>query len=430
MLESSDIPTWMPGTEDFEAFLEQHIEDAEAGSVKVVEWRPSLLAYGEAARDLFDRCASFLKRAAANSRTAGAFGRRWFKNALRFASAVEETLTLRPGNAPVVVCAAGPSLEAALPALKIGRDDNRCAIVAVSSAASALISGGIIPDLTVATDGGGWAPFHLFEPIRRRARIAAALTAAVPSKAFASPLLPIGDGSRWQNAVCASKRLSPPRAPQRGTVAATALDIARSVTTGPLYLAGFDLGVKHEKTHARPNALDRFSVDGENRLSPSAGAYFARYRTSRDSGTLDIYSSWFRDHIRLLDRKMLLLGSDSPLRGLLETAESVAPVDGVVLPAFLPRTISCKSSAPKGTAVGETAAGLIEAVRGERFPTLTIQTLKQSIAGELIALLFPADYATLLKRLRGGEDARSFLASLREELASCISGDRARYHDE
>lgn len=420
--QTESIPAWSPGTEDLRIFLERHIEDAEAARVKIIEWRPSVHAYGDAASDLYDRCASFLKRAAANARTSASFGLRWFKNAVRFASSVETTISVCPGTAPVIVCASGPSLEAAIPALETCRKEKPFCIVAVSSAAATLIRRGIVPDLSVATDGGGWATFHLFEPIRSRGGIAASLTAAVPSRAFTTPLLPICDGSAWQRILCDAGNLNYLQTPQRGTVSATALDIARGLTTGPLYLAGFDLGVKDEKTHAAPNALDRFVYDRENRFFTATGALYDRYLAARDGGALDIYAAWFIEHVHSINRTLLLLRSDSPLRNLLRMVDWVENVEGSVLPIFESRIV------PKRPR--ETLIPLIDALQVENISSLTIESVKKSVGGELISLMFPLDYADLLAKIRRGESAPRDYLILRERLISSLSSEQMRYNDE
>jgi hypothetical protein len=134
----------------------------------------------------------------------------------------------------------------------------------------------------------------------------------------------IQDGSLWQSIIAAQRGLPPFGLPQRGTVAATAVDIARRLTAGAVYLAGFDLAHQDVRTHARPNALDRFREPGECRFNPSYSQGHARARAIEDSGALEIYAAWFKDHLADPGGRLCVLGTAHTAFNALAHRETIA----------------------------------------------------------------------------------------------------------
>jgi hypothetical protein len=177
----------------------------------------------------------------------------------------------------------------------------------------ALLTGGVVPDLALSTDGGGWALLHLYEALRRppETGFAAALCAALPSQMAALPWLPLGDGSLWQNLLLEGAGCPRLNFPQRGTVTASALDLAFALTSGPVYIAGTDLACRDLRTHSRPYAFDRLMEDGASRLSPAYSRAFTR--AAGASGSHGIYADWFRRHLDSYPARLFSLGSNNPV---------------------------------------------------------------------------------------------------------------------
>jgi hypothetical protein len=179
---------WSPGSgPGLEQFLEQAIPDMEAARIRIIEWRPSLDYYGEAYLTLLSAAAAFIKQADANSRTVKNFGRRWFRNVLKNLRLLGNFPHWERLNLPVIITGAGPGLEETLPLIAQMRREGTVFILAASSSVQALLSRGIVPDLALGTDGGGWALLHLYECFRNRRTgtpglpvIAAGLCAALP----------------------------------------------------------------------------------------------------------------------------------------------------------------------------------------------------------------------------------------------------------
>jgi hypothetical protein len=303
-------------------FLENEIGDAYAGMIKIIEWRPAADVYGEEYLNLVKDIAAFVKRSDANRRTQAVFGRRWFKNIIRncllFNNDINITLPVRNG-AGCVAAGAGPGLETAYSAIR-RLTQNGALLISVSSAAGALLNAGIFPDIIVACDGGNWALLHFFESVRHFSKknmpypiLAFSLNAALPSQCAAFNLMPVSDGTLFQN--LAQKCFGIPQIsfPQRGTVGASAIDLAFYLSDGPVYSAGINFSHNDIRTHVKPYAFDKILSASENRLRPLYSLQFERSDTITRSGVNGIYSDWFSR--KSYPRKILSIPQDGFIGG-------------------------------------------------------------------------------------------------------------------
>jgi hypothetical protein len=375
---SETCPAWSPGSGiALLRFLEDHIPDTEAASVALVEWRPSQAAFGKAYVRLFAETVEYIKRADANKRTAKNFGKRWFRNVFKNLAVLKQAPRCQPFDAPLVVAGAGPSLEEALPRLAEQKRKSPLFILAVSSSAPALLAADILPDLILAADGGNWALLHLYETLRKpsRAVFAAALAAALPSQLAALPWLPISDGSLWQNTLLQSMGLPYAALPQRGTVTATALDLAFCLCRGNVYIAGADLGHRDILTHARPNSFERLLTEKAGRLNPAYSQNFFRASAMASSGSHGIYAQWFARQMDAYPNRLFSLGKNSAVFNK-RSAEAL----------------------PRDTEAAKPAPAEIASLKDRKAPERALQTLLEALdaeaAGktileELGPLLFP-----------------------------------------
>jgi hypothetical protein len=387
---SARCPVWSPGSGmALSRFLEDHIPDTEAASIALVEWRPSRTAFGAAYLRLLAETAEYIKRADANKRTAANFGKRWVKNAFKNLALLRAAPLYRPFAAPLVVAGAGPSLEEAIPRLAERKRQSPLFILAVSSSAPALLAAGLSPDLILSADGGNWALLHLYEAIRKppRAVFAASLTAALPSQFAALPWLPISDGSLWQNTLLRSAGLPFCSFPQRGTVTATALDLAFRLCRGPIYLAGTDLGHRDILTHARPYSFDRLLTERASRLNPVYSQQFFRASAIAASGSHGIYAGWFARQVDAYPDRFFSLGKNSVV--------------------FDRRSVD---ALPRDRGGGEPEAAMIASAEGRNLPAealrallaaLDTETAGKAIAEELGPLLFPGGESPGPAAMRG-----------------------------
>jgi hypothetical protein len=396
---SPDSFWYLESGRDLQDFLEAEIPDTKAGTIRIIEWRPSLAAFGEVYLRLVEETVEFIKRADANIRTTGKFGRRWFRNFFRNLDLLEEILVPSPVSLPMVIAGAGPGLEDVIPLLKETRRKGTLPILAVSSAAPALESRGLIPDLVVTTDGGNWARLHLNECWRRIfagkgggicTGLAAALTAALPSQYAGIPLLPISDGSLWQRIILSGLGIPSLTLPQRGTVSASALDLAFFLTQGEIYIAGVDLALKDIRSHVRPYSFDVLWEQNERRLTPVYSQNFARALSMREGGSHKIYASWFGRQLEAWPKRLFSLGKNNPV---FETLGTSCPGAG------FPEKDTCPYQRPfrtfflkKRKSPSKEAAALIKAA-------LHDARYGGKVAEELEDLLFPGPEPTDAKDL-------------------------------
>ena len=334
----SDAVSWSPGSDrssvSLEDFLETVLPDTSPDNIRIVEWRPAAAAYGREFIEILSGTVEVIRRRAANKATIRGFGRRWLRNSFRNLSLLRRPAAPGRITRPVIVSAAGPSLEGELSALaSLASSPSPPLFIAVSSALPCLASAGIEPDLVVATDGGAWALLHLYEAVRfsagksfpasrekdfpgagkTRMRFACALSAALPSQIGGYPALILADGSVWQRYLLSSLGLPFAAFPQRGTVSASALDLAFFLSPGPVYISGLDLCHADLVTHCRPYALDRLRDERADRRRPAYSGAFEREAAIRDTKALSIYASWFKNELAKYPRRIYTISEGNSL---------------------------------------------------------------------------------------------------------------------
>ncbi|MDR2552017.1 MAG: DUF115 domain-containing protein [Treponema sp.] len=378
--------SWNPSMEeDLEDFLETRIPGAEASSVRLIEWRPSINAYGRACVELAERTVECIRRITANKVTLRNFGRRWLRNGLRNLGILRNHVRPRRGTGPVLICAAGPGLEDSLEEIRLWKQSPLPPlIIAAASSVPALLGGGIEPGLIISTDGGNWALFHLAESCRAGNSPAAAvlLSAAIPSQMETWPLLTLCDGSLWQELLLRSCRVPFLVFPQRGTVSAAALDLALFLTSGEIYIAGLDLAHRDLKTHARPYAFERIMEAAVSRYRPFYSRAFERENQIRSGGSHGIYAAWFRTSLKTGPSRIYTLGSSPEQTGIPRGTPrilNVPPADPAAQPGF---------SSPTGGKPQTGGAGKKEGI-AILLEALSNPLTEKQLAEELGELIFP-----------------------------------------
>jgi hypothetical protein len=268
--------------------------------------------YREAYVKLLSQVVGFIKRTDAGNRTTAAFGKKWFRNFFRNLTNINKTILYRQTEIPVIVTGAGPSLEQALPIIK--KTESCALIIAASSSVMALSKNDISPDIIITTDGGNWALLHIYPKIRQlipETPLAVNLCAALPSQCTGTPFLIINDGSLWQSIILNELSLPSVLIPQRGTVSATAVDLALLLSSGNIYLTGMDFSVNDIVTHARPYSFDSLLFDRADRLNSVYSESFTRSSLIRQGGSLEIYAAWFKNQLTLWPKRIFSIGDIS-----------------------------------------------------------------------------------------------------------------------
>jgi hypothetical protein len=257
-----------------EVFLNEHVTEDCLTGIQVLEWPPAAAAYPAEARAASEFVRRALDRLSSSAATLRAFGRRWILNACRNYLLLERSLYLRIDGRPIVVAAAGPSLEEALSIL--GPRTGLFRLFAVSSALSACRASGLEPELVAATDGGFWSRYHLQTLADRSCPVAAPLT-ALPSSSLSRGMASIilDQGNFPEPELCRLLGCGI-RIPSHGTVTGAALHLASRATSGPIIAAGMDLAAHDLRSHVRPHGFDFLCRDGQSRLEPFETLLYGR----------------------------------------------------------------------------------------------------------------------------------------------------------
>ena len=385
---------WYPETGiPVQDFLEAEIADSEASQIRVLEWRPALAAYGKAYLTLMEETVNFIKRSDANARTIITFGSRWIRNFFKNLELIKIVLcpnaeNLLPVSKPLLVTGAGPGLEDAISIIKRESYSESVFILASASSQAALKAQGLKADMLISIDGSQWAKFHLYDFSRNQnisgkpCCLAASISAALPSQCETMPVLVISDGSLWQTSVLKGLRIPFFALPQRGTVAATALDLAFSLSKEDIYIAGIDFANLDIRSHARPYSFDRFIDEKAGRMDPVYSQTYKRSSLLKAGGSYDVYASWFQKQLALYPRRLHSLGSNNPLFGVMENTailpKAAAETEGPV--NF--RTVTLNSSGSPS----QKACAILEAAMQD-------PRSKTELEKELSSLLFPGKEA-------------------------------------
>lgn len=294
-------------TPDVQNILETELQGIESAKTRIIEWRPSMNFYKEEYLKLLSVVVEFIKRLDAGNRTTAAFGKRWARNFFKNLKYVNQTLLYKETDLPVIITGSGPGLESALPVM--GKIRNNCLIIAASSSVMALTHADIKPDLVIATDGGCWALRHLYPMYRAGigAALAVNLCAALPSQSASTPQLILNDGSLWQNIVLHELQLPSVIVGQKGTVTASAVELALALTSSNIYLAGMDLCVKDIRSHVKPYAFDALFFENADRFSSVYSKVFVRSGLIRDGGSMGIYAAWFKNQFELWPKRIFAI---------------------------------------------------------------------------------------------------------------------------
>ena len=316
------LPGWLPGT------LVPVLQERQIREPILIQTRGECLLAAEASAELGDRFARYRERMRVNRNTLARFGSLWVRNTL----AGVERYGLLPGmdelegvasGSPVVVLAAGPTLDAVLPHLPVLRE--HALVIAVDTAVVPAQRSGVQPDLAVISDPQYWNTRHLDRIGPTRAiLIAEPATHPRTLRLWPGPgrmsasLFPLGEF--FDRHAGRHRRLG-----AGGSVATSAWDLARILGASEILLAGADLGFPGFRTHCSDSFFERRLVSHASRRNPAETGLYrylhgaqTRMVARAGGGTLpsdarmQIYRSWFTEQSRRYpDLRTLLLSPES-----------------------------------------------------------------------------------------------------------------------
>lgn len=256
---------------------------------------------------------AFSDRLDINRNTLQRFGRLWVRNLCRNL----EHLAAGRGVAdlagafegvPVLLLAAGPTLDQVLP--KLPELAERMLVVAVDTAVAPALRVGVEPDFAVVVDPQYWNARHLDRIVASRTILVSegsahphVFRAFTPPYYFCSSVFPLGHAFESTKGRFGSLGAG-------GSVSTTAWDLARSLGAPAVFAAGLDLGFPDARTHCRGSYFEELALRLAYRLAPAEQVVF-RYLTgadpapvpSNDGGTvlsdrrMAVYRTWFASQL-------------------------------------------------------------------------------------------------------------------------------------
>lgn len=269
-----------------------------------LSWQPSSKIFAEENNAAWNAIKMATEKAKTVLYTRGFFSARWIKNAVIFCKNVSNICGIKKGQAPIVIVASGPSLEAAIDVLKKYRE--KYFLIAVSSAVSACAYYNIEPDFCITTDGGFWAKRH-FDFCRKNMRLAMPAEAALPVSLYeTAKIFPLTYGDGFADTLMEKCGLKPQKAERNGTVSGTAAMLAMSLTDADIFFCGLDMMPSPSFQHTQPNELELLNSMKDCRVSTKE----TRMTVSRFASTqsLEIYRAWFSYLPENLSRRIVRVG--------------------------------------------------------------------------------------------------------------------------
>ena len=292
------VHRWHPGNgREIEAFLFEVIDETSIGGLQILEWPACLKAMPDMAENAARAISTLVHRYTGNISTTAAFGRIWIRNSLRNYIELNRYVIPATTTAPVVLAASGPGLEKALNHLQRFRKGFK--LWALPSSLPALTRADLKPDLIITTDPGYWAGFH-YRHFPEGIPLAMPLSAAPLFKSF--PILLLRENIAGEE-ILPSEEFPPHiRIPTMGTVAASAIELWKKISSGPLIITGLDLCWSDLRSHARPHAFDSWISAKAERTNPLNNILWDRARILapevkngyRSGPAMRTYADWFR----------------------------------------------------------------------------------------------------------------------------------------
>ena len=306
-------------------------------SALFASWQPSARAFPEKDAAVWREIKYAVDKGRDVLFTRSCFASRWIANAFFICRHIERARRIVKGSSPVVVAASGPSLKSALPYLAQFRPSYF--LIAASSALSVLTAYGIIPDVCIATDGGFYAKAHL-SPLSRFPHIPLALAQEASCSGdilSACDIIPLSYGDGFAASLFAACGIPSMKIERNGTVSGSALDFARSITDGSVFLCGLDMAPASGLQHAQPNVLEEEEAASYMKTYPNE----TKNSASRfASGALELYRKWFRSLPKTRVKNVYRFAHDYRFSN---TLGAIADVDA----AFFERSLSQQRILPR-----------------------------------------------------------------------------------
>lgn len=296
---------WHPASHtDINTFLYSAISDLDLEGLQMIEWPAGASLFPVISKQVRRCLSQIIKEKRGTIVTTIAMGRLWIRNSFLNFIHINEVYTGNPipPNIPVVLTASGPSLEKSIK--QIQKWKNKLYIISLPSAVQCLLAYDITPDAIVMTDPGFYSLQHLMWTDISSIVCFIPLSAATGLWKTSCKVIYFLQPHFFETLLCTKSGLSFPVVHPKGTVAATALEIALLYANTDIIIAGLDLCYTDMLSHARPHAFDTMLDVSTTRFSPFYSRKFTRslhfaphynsQNKTRTSLALQTYEGWFQ----------------------------------------------------------------------------------------------------------------------------------------
>jgi len=322
---TNSVKRWYPGSEEsVELFLYNNLLETAIGGLRILKWPAAIKVFPGIAEESITALSAVIRRHSGNISTTAAFGRLWINNSLRNYLNLNQVIIQQKIIGPVVLTASGPSLEKTLNYLIKYRD--RFHLWALPSSLPALKNAGLIPQLIISTDPGYWARLHTrFFP--EEVPVAMPLSSA-PIPVPSLKTLLISQNTPGEAFLLKNDKWPRYELPTMGTVAASAIELWKQISSGPMVITGLDLCWFDLRSHARPHSFDSWLTIQSSRKNPMNHILWERAENMaptrsgafRSGPAMRTYTDWFRGNIPVGRIFRLTPG---------KTEVSVVPIPGI-----------------------------------------------------------------------------------------------------
>lgn len=275
---------------NFFSLMEEKIAPTEWKAIQLILWEP-LVKQCPFFYELATHIAQQILAKGSSFKTGEYFMGKWISNAFHHLSEKHHYYALPKLEAPLIICAAGPSLKSHLDFIKEVK--NRFYLLALSSALSVLFEANIKPDFIIQTDGGYWAT-RLFGKIQEKIE--------KENQPYLISTISAGWIRDYPHRILINQQTALEKIFPIEPIFATEIEETPSVACAALaigvkmskevFFIGLDLASNKEISHAIPHPSINRIFNQSNQLNSFQKKLYENY-VDGHFGTLKRYSYWF-----------------------------------------------------------------------------------------------------------------------------------------
>ncbi len=301
---NNNVYAWHPeineiNKKDLYSYLKSVIDEIDLKGLLLFDWTPVFKSFPDSSEFISNCVSRVIREYNGNINTTNYFGKRYFSNIIKNALSLDKTIVYKDTGKPVFITSSGPTLEKSADLIKNNRD--KIFLLALSSSLSFLIENNIEPDLLLTTDPGFYSTYHLRKKSQGNFTTAAPLT-SYHLENCNKPLFLLNQNTLQEKFFLSNFPLKYSDIQQNGTVSGSALHLALSISSYPVFFAGLDFCSSDIKSHCMPNEFSSSEISFSSRTNPHLGMMYNKYtehytydtdKGNRTSIQLKTYSSWF-----------------------------------------------------------------------------------------------------------------------------------------